>query len=162
MLFRSVEKVLSGSTETSRIFKANQILLIAAHPVIENNKTVGAVLVSNSDSQILSGQRDTLLTVLSTSFALAFLVFMSMLLFSSWLTFRINRLNVQASSIIDESGRFINNVELSDTKQKDEIGELSRGFSCLLNKLNNYTGFLESVPGMLRHEILNQIGRAHV
>ncbi len=152
-----VEKVLSGSTETSRIFKANQILLIAAHPVIENNKTVGAVLVSNSDSQILSGQRDTLLTVLSTSFALAFLVFMSMLLFSSWLTFRINRLNVQASSIIDESGRFINNVELSDTKQKDEIGELSRGFSCLLNKLNNYTGFLESVPGMLRHEILNPI-----
>ena len=93
-----VEKVLSGSTETSRIFKANKILLIAAHPVIENNKTVGAVLVSNSDSQILSGQRDTLLTVLSTSFALAFLVFMSMLLFSSWLTFRINRLKIGRAS----------------------------------------------------------------
>ncbi|VAW51944.1 hypothetical protein MNBD_GAMMA05-2012 [hydrothermal vent metagenome] len=152
-----VNKVLNGSIETSRVVKGDKTLLIAAHPVFENSKTVGAVLVSNSNSQILSRQRNTLLTVLFTSLALAFLVFMSLLLFSSWLTFRINRLNVQASSIIDDRGRFINNVGLSDTKQKDEIGELSRGFTRLLDKLNNYTGFLESVPSMLRHEILNPV-----
>jgi len=152
-----VTDVLTGIAGTSRILNGDKTLLIAAHPVIEDNKTVGAVLVSNSDSQILSRQRDTLLTVLFASLALAFLVFLSMLTFSSWLTFRINRLNEQASSIIDDSGRFIKNIDLSDVSQKDEIGELSRGFKCLLDKLNNYTGFLETVPGMLRHEILNPV-----
>jgi len=38
-----------------------------------------------------------------------------------------------------------------------EIGELSRSFSSLLGKLNSYTRFLETVPRMLRHEILNPV-----
>ena len=152
-----VEKVLAGSVESNRIVNDETTLLVAAHPVFEGDKIVGAVLVSNSDSQILLRQRNTLLTVLFSSLALAFLVFMSLLAFSSWLTFRINRLNVQTAALIDDSGRFINSVNQSDTRHKDEIGELSRGFSRLLDKLNNYTGFLESVPGMLRHEILNPI-----
>ena len=152
-----VGKVLAGSIETRRMLNAGKTLLIAAHPVIKNNETVGAVLVSNSDSQILSRQRDTLLTVFFTTLALAFIVFMSLLVFSSWLTFRINRLNMQTSALIDDSGRFISHVDLSDTHYKDEIGELSRGFSRLLDRLNNYTDFLESVPSMLRHEILNPV-----
>jgi len=85
-----VDKVLGGRIETSRVVNGDKTLLIAAHPVIENDKAIGAVLVSNSDSQVLSRQRDTLLTIIFTSLALAFIVFMSLLLFSSWLTFRIN------------------------------------------------------------------------
>ncbi|HHJ35363.1 MAG TPA: hypothetical protein ENJ87_06330, partial [Gammaproteobacteria bacterium] len=152
-----VEKVLSGKIETRRIVKGEKTLIIAAHPVFKDNRVVGAVLVSDSDSQILSQQRDTLLAVLFASLTLALLVFVSLLAFSSWLTFRINRLNVQTSALIDDSGRFISNIDLSDNRHRDELGELSRGFSVLLDKLNNYTRFLESMPGMLRHEILNPV-----
>ncbi len=152
-----VNNVLQGNEQLKRIDKNGETIIIAAHPVFNGVGTIGAVLVSNSSQQILARQRGTLIDVMLVSLALFFLVVISLLFFSSWLTFRINRLKNQASSLIDESGRFISHIDLPDSKRHDEIGELSRSFSSLLDKLNSYTRFLETVPRMLRHEILNPV-----
>ena len=152
-----VDKVLMGNKQLIRLQQADDTLIIAAHPVYKDKNTVGAVLVSNSSYQILAKQRETLFAVLLTSLLLFLLVLLSLLIFSSRLTFRIERLKKQTSSLIDERGRFINHVTLTDCEYNDEIGDLSRSFSGLLEKLNSYTGFLETVPGMLRHEILNPV-----
>jgi two-component system sensor histidine kinase ChvG len=152
-----VDKVLRGKEQLIRLKLSDDTLLIAAHPVFKEGKTVGAVLVSNSSYQILAKQRETLFGVLLTSLLLFLLALLSLLIFSSRLTFRIERLKKQTASLIDERGRFINQVALTDCEHNDEIGDLSRSFSGLLEKLNSYTGFLETVPGMLRHEILNPV-----
>ncbi len=152
-----VDKVLLGNEQVTRYEELGETLIVAAHPVFDGDEIIGAVLVSKNSRQILSLQRDTLKDIVLVTLGLFALVFVSLLIFSSWLAFRINRLKNQTLSVIDDSGRFINNIDLSDTNHRDEIGELSRSFSSLLDKLNRYTGFLESVPRMLRHEILNPV-----
>ncbi len=152
-----VNKVLRGESQVKRIDEQGETLIVAARPVFDGDEVIGAVLVSKNSRQILSRQRDTLNNVMLATLAIFFLVFISLLFFSSWLTFRINRLKNQTTSLIDDSGRFINHVALSDCGHGDEIGELARSFSSLLGKLNSYTCFLETVPRMLRHEILNPV-----
>ena len=152
-----VNKVLLGDAQVKRIDDEGETIIVAARPVYDGDEVIGAVLVSKNSRQILSLQRDTLNDVVLATLGIFLLVFASLLFFSSWLTFRINRLTKQTASLIDEKGRFICNVELSDCDHGDEIGELSRGFSSLLGRLNSYTRFLESVPRMLRHEILNPV-----
>ncbi len=152
-----VDKVLLGEAQVKRIEEQGETLIVAARPVFDGDEVIGAVLVSKNSRQILSRQRDTLNNVMLATLAIFALVFISLLVFSSWLAFRINRLKNQTASLIDDSGRFISYVKLSDAEHGDEIGELSRSFSSLLGKLNSYTRFLETVPRMLRHEILNPV-----
>ncbi|MFV9614965.1 MAG: hypothetical protein ACNYZG_03360, partial [Gammaproteobacteria bacterium] len=156
-----VDNVLSGQIkgqqQATRYEENGETLIVAAFPVYDGDEIIGAVLVSKNSSQILSLQRDTLNDIVLVTLGLFVLVFVSLLIFSSWLAFRINRLKNQTLSVIDESGRFIKNINLSDSSHRDEIGELSRSFSSLLDKLNRYTCFLETVPRMLRHEILNPV-----
>jgi signal transduction histidine kinase len=152
-----VDKVLLGRKQVTRYEEPGETLIVAAFPVYDGEEIIGAVLVSKNSRQILSSQRDTLKDIVLVTLGLFALVFISLLIFSSWLAFRINRLKNQTLSVIDDSGRFVKHISLSDTNHRDEIGELSRGFSSLLDKLNRYTGFLETVPRMLRHEILNPV-----
>lgn len=149
--------VLAGNDQVTGLEKDGETLIVAAHPVFDNEEVIGAVLVGKNSRQILSRHRDTLVDVILVTLGLFFLVIISLFVFSTWLAFRINRLKNQTSSLIDESGRFIRHINLTDTNSRDEIGELSRSFSSLLDKLNSYTCFLETVPRMLRHEILNPV-----
>jgi signal transduction histidine kinase len=152
-----VENVLKGKEQLEKIPKDDEVLIVAAHPVFDGSDTIGAVLVSSSSRQILSRQRVTLNEVMLATAGMFALVFTSLLIFSSWLAYRINRLKNQAASLVDDTGRFIDNIDLPDSRHHDEIGELSRSFSALLDRLNDYTRFLETVPRMLRHEILNPV-----
>ena len=152
-----VENVLKGKEQQERINKDDAVLIVAAHPVFDGSDTIGAVLVSSSSKQILSRQRTTLNEVVLATAGMFALVFVSLLIFSSWLAYRINRLKKQAASLVDDSGRIMDNIDLPDSQHHDELGELSRSFSALLDRLNTYTRFLETVPRMLRHEILNPV-----
>ena len=141
-----VENVLRGKEQLEKISKDDEVLIVAAHPVFDGSDTIGAVLVSSSSKQILSRQRITLNEIVLATAGMFALVFTSLLIFSSWLAYRINRLKKQAASLVDDSGRFIDNIDLPDSHHHDEIGELSRSFSALLDRLNDYTRFLETAP----------------
>ena len=156
---RLVQPVLNGdaSHRVTRLEAGGDSLIVAAQPVVDGDDIIGAVLVSKNSRQILAQQRDTLIDVILAALLVFALIILSLLVFSYWLAFRINRLKQQTSLLIDKSGRFTREVALSDCASGDEIGELSRSFSALLAKLNRYTRFLESVPRMLRHEILNPV-----
>ena len=149
--------VLTGNNQVTAVEEDGETLIVAAHPVFDDEEVIGAVLVGKNSRQILSRHRDTLVDVILVTLGLFFLVIISLFVFSTWLAFRINRLKNQTSSLIDESGRFIRHINLTDANSRDEIGELSRSFTSLLDKLNSYTCFLETVPRMLRHEILNPV-----
>lgn len=156
-----VADVLNARNKTTvKVMRMNakgESFIVATSPILDDGEIIGAVLVGKNSRKILSSQRDTLKDVVLVTLGLVFLMVVSLLVFSSWLTFRINRLKNQASSLIDEHGRFIRHINLSDSYHHDEVGSLSRSFSALLDKLNSYAGFLETVPRMLRHEILNPV-----
>ncbi len=132
-------------------------LIVAAHPIYAGDQVMGTVLLEKNSARILDLQRDTLSQVALATFAVLMLVVTGLLLFGTWLAFRIRRLRREAGAAIDTNGRIVKGSLQIDQAAGDDLGDLSRGISGLLGRLQRYTGFLETVPRTLRHEILNPV-----
>jgi signal transduction histidine kinase len=136
---------------------SDETLIVAAHPVYTGNEVIGAVLLEKNSAHILDLQRHTLGQVALATLLVLLLVVAGLLLFGAWLAFRIRRLKREAAAAIDMDGRVVKGTLQSDQLANDDLGDLSRGISDLLARLQRYTGFLETVPRTLRHEILNPV-----
>lgn len=79
---------------------------------------------------------------------LAALVF---IIYASWLSFRVKRLSRAANAMVDAQGKFKQSFPVS--KNPDELGELSRTFATLSNRLRDYTQYLETLASKLSHEL---------
>ncbi len=132
-------------------------LIVAAHPIYAGDKVIGTVLLEKNSARILALQRDTLSHLALATFAVLLLVVIGLLAFGAWLAFRIRRLKRAAGAAIDADGRIVTGALDVDRTASDDLGDLSRGISGLLGRLKRYTGFLETVPRTLRHEILNPV-----
>jgi two-component system sensor histidine kinase ChvG len=73
------------------------------------------------------------------------------------LAWRIGNLRREASSAIDARGRLRRGGLLNEMGAGDEIGDLARSVSNMLEKLKQHNGFLENMPRTLRHEINNPL-----
>jgi len=136
---------------------SGESVIVAAHPVYANDDVLGAVLVEKNSSHILGLQRESLLQIIVATFIVFLVAIFGLMLFAAWLAFRIRKLQKEASHAIDADGRVVAEHLITDQYAADEIGQLSRDFSSLLSRLKSYTGFLESIPRTLRHEILNPL-----
>ena len=153
-----VDAALGGNPSVSRYMNtADESVIVAVHPVHADNEVLGAVLVEKNSSHILGLQRQSLLEIIVATFVVFLVAILGLLLFAAWLAYRIRRLQREASHAIDVDGRVIAEHLTAEQYSADEIGQLSRDFSTLLSRLKRYTGFLETVPRTLRHEILNPV-----
>jgi two-component system sensor histidine kinase ChvG len=64
---------------------------------------------------------------------------------------RISRLGQAAETALTREGNL--SRVLPESAAKDELGDLSRSFSSLLGRLDEYTGYLRTLAGKLAHEI---------
>ena len=153
-----VAKALLGQSNVVRsLTEAGEELVIASHPIFQDKDITGAVLVEKNSDTILSKQRDSLNKIIIATAIVFIIAIVGLLLFSSLLAYRIRNLQKEVSSAFDRDGRLIKDTINASNNANDEVGELSRVFSALLSQLKSYTGFLESVPRTLRHEILNPL-----
>lgn len=153
-----VDAALQGSPSVLRHQNTNEeSLIVAVHPVYANDEVLGAVLVEKNSSHILGLQRVSLLRIIVATFVVFVVAIFSLMLFAAWLAYRIRKLQQETSRAIDADGRVVAEQIKADHLAADEIGQLSRHISSLLYRLKSYTGFLESVPRTLRHEILNPV-----
>lgn len=153
-----VDKALTGAQSVVRYQNtAGESVIVAAQPVYANDEIMGAVLVEKNSSHILGLQRESLQQVIIATFIVFLIAITGLMLFAAWLAYRIRRLQKEASNAIDSDGRVVSEHLTTDQYAADEIGQLSRDISSLLSRLKSYTGFLESVPRTLRHEILNPV-----
>jgi len=134
-----------------------ETLIVAVHPIYAAGQVIGAVLLEKNSAHILNLQRHTLSQIALATLLVLLLVVAGLLLFGAWLAFRIRRLKREAAAAIDVDGRVVKAILQSDRLAHDDLGDLSRGISDLLVRLQRYTGFLETVPRTLRHEILNPV-----
>ena len=153
-----VDSALDGNQSVLK-YQSNEgeSMIVAAHPVYENNEVLGAVIVEKNSSHILGLQRESLQKIIIATFIVFVIAIFGLMLFAAWLAYRIRRLQKEASHAIDADGRVVSEHLTTDQYAADEIGQLSRDISSLLSRLKSYTGFLESVPRTLRHEILNPV-----
>ena len=154
-----VQEALNGSPVVRRIVQDNtdDEVIIAAQPILGKEQILGAVVLMQNTTDILTLQRKTFLQITLTTLAVLLVIILSLLGFASWLAWRIRRLSQEADMAIDGEGR-ITTTELSaEHSSRDELGQLSQRMSAMLQRLQRYTGFLESMPRTLRHEINNPL-----
>jgi len=73
-----------------------------------------------------------------------------MFAFAAWLALRLSRLRQASESALTRTGLV---TSFPDTDSRDELGDVARGFSTLLMRLNEYTSYLRTLAGKLAHEI---------
>lgn len=130
-------------------------LLTAAAPIM-NDGEVTAVVVANSNSeQYLSLTDRAFSRLLYYSLAALLLSALGLLGYASWLSWRIRRLSRASVDVIRADGSLSDNFPISGSR--DEIGELSRRYGELLDRLRDYTDYLRTLSRKLSHELRTPI-----
>lgn len=148
-----VKQALSGNTQTrwrsSPDGKA--VIVSAATPVWFDNKVVGAVVVEETTNNIQIMQRQVLAGLFNKTLLILIVIVFLLLLFASRLSSRLIKLNRETTEAIDEQGKVIGEISMSNAS--DEVGELSRSFSNMLERLQQYHRYLEGMTSRLSHEL---------
>ncbi|PCJ40356.1 MAG: proteobacterial dedicated sortase system histidine kinase [SAR86 cluster bacterium] len=126
-------------------------ILEAAFPIMASGQVLGVVVVDQNMNGIRTFRNQALETLFDTMLGIMLLVITVLFLFASGLSNRIRSLRNQAEQIIDDSGRIHNTI--SPSRSSDEIGDLSRSFSNILDRLTQYTDYLENMSSRLSHEL---------
>lgn len=126
-------------------------ILEAAWPISVGGQILGAVVVDQNMQGISTFRNQALETLLDIMIGIILLTALALFLFASKLSARIRTLRNQAERIIDDKGRFTNTIEPSRTP--DEIGDLSRSFANIVERLGQYTHYLENMSSRLSHEL---------
>lgn len=151
---RDVYEALLLGASGSRVRRAGEgdaVVVSAAHPIWSGDQVLGAVVVEESTHSILSLRSralERLLALTLVGFVIAAVLVFG---FASRLSSRIRRLRDEAENAIDTSGRIT--VLAAGSQAGDEVGDLSRSFSALLDRLARHHSYLESMASRLSHEL---------
>ncbi|MEO1576820.1 MAG: hypothetical protein AAFU65_17880, partial [Pseudomonadota bacterium] len=126
-------------------------IVAASAPIVRDDRVVGTVTLEQQSAAILTLTRSALtrlvnLTVFATATAA-----LGLLGFATWLSLRIRRLRNAAEGALKSDGQI--RASIPGLAARDEIGDLSRSFSDLLEQLREYTDYLRSLGGKLSHEL---------
>ncbi len=129
------------------------------HPPIEaqaqitdrdHRAVIGTLEVTQTADRWIRLRDRALTRMLNLTLATSAVVVIAMFSFAAWLALRLSRLRQASESALTREGL---NTSFPDTGARDELGDVARGFSTLLGRLNEYTGYLRTLAGKLAHEI---------
>ena len=152
----SPQEALASSPEVASAFQGaprsavratrdrKAVIVAAAYPIWSDNEVVGAVVAEETTNSILSVRSRALERLLLATLAAFVLAAAALATIATRISVRIRRLRDEAEGAIDDQGRIARGISVS--KDADEIGDLSRSFASLLQRLGEH----------------NEIGRAHV
>ena len=154
---REIAAALQGASGTRTRHSSDGLTLIvsAAHPIWVGDAVHGAVVVEETTGRIASLRNQALERLLVLTLAAFGLTAAVLLWFASRISNRIRRLSEEADAAIDAKGRVTRLLTASDAR--DEIGDLSRGFTTMLSRLARYNNYLEGMAGRLSHELRTPI-----
>lgn len=147
-----IDAALAGQPQSRRRSTPDQraVILSAAWPIQSSSGVTGAVLVEQTTNQILTLQNRALEQISGITLVLFLFIGLAILGFASLLTSRIHRLSRRVDKAVTADGRILGTLE--PDRSADEIGDLSRSFSGVLNRLAEYNRYLEAMASRLAHE----------
>jgi two-component system, OmpR family, sensor histidine kinase ChvG len=148
-----VEGALAGilTTDRRQTSDGRAVVVSAAHPIWVGDEVRGAVIVEETGNAVLA-ERNRAFERLFTIVLAALLVgSVALTVFASRLTARIRTLRDEAEAAIDAEGRV--KGALAGSQAGDEIGDLSRSFKSVLDRLSQYAGYRENMASRLSHEL---------
>ena len=143
------------ATRTRRTPDGRAAVMSAAYPIWSGDEVVGAVVAEETTNPIASLRSSALERLLLVTLASFAGVAALLIAYATRLSVRIRRLRDEAESAIDARGRITRLAAGSDAG--DEIGDLSRSFSAVLERLAQHHAYLESMADRLSHELRTPI-----
>ena len=152
-----VERALTGIGATRRRATPDNraVILSAAHPIWADKDVVAAVVVEETTNSVQSFTTRTLEKLITGTLLTFFLAALVLLIFASRIAGRVTRLRNEAEAAIDANGRV--RTIVAGSRSGDELGDLSRSFSELLERLAQYHDYLEQLGSRLSHEFRTPI-----
>lgn len=150
---RDISSALLGTpgSRMRRTPDGRAVVLSAAHPIWSGNEIAGAVVVEETTNPVVSLTSAALERLLALTLVAFVGAAVLLIVYATRLSQRIRRLRDEAESAIDARGRITRLAAGSDAG--DEIGDLSRSFSEMLERLAQHHSYLESLAGRLSHEL---------
>ena len=152
-----ITEALAGKAEgrwrTSPDGKA--VIVSAAAPVWSEGQVRGVVVVEETTTGIQMQQRQAMASLFNKTLFVFLFVTLLLLIFATRLSYRLRKLGTEAESSIDEHGRVVGDFLASNAE--DEIGELSRNYASMLDRLKQYNDYLEKMASRLSHELRTPI-----
>jgi dedicated sortase system histidine kinase len=148
-----LSSALGGVAQTQfRTINEDQTrILEAAYPIYADGEIMGAVVVDQNMNGLRTFRNQAMETLFNTILGVMLLAAFGLFFFASRISTRIRALRNQAENIIDDNGRLKNTIIA--TTSSDEIGDLSRSFYNMVERLGQYTSYLENMSSRLSHEL---------
>jgi signal transduction histidine kinase len=127
----------------------------AAHPIEIAGEVAGAALVEQTTETIARLRQIALERLLIATLAAFVCGALILIFYVSRLSNRLRKLRNEAEHAIDGAGRVRGLV--TGSSARDEIGDLSRSYSAVLQRLAQYTDYLENLARRLNHELRTPI-----
>jgi len=145
--------VLRGEASTAwfRRGPEGNAVVAAAVPVAGADGVLGAVLLEQASDAILTLTDQALLRLITSTVLASVIAAAGLLGFATWLSLRVRRLARAAESALGPKGEI--ETRLPGGSARDEIGDLSRSFSGLLQRLREHTQYLRTLTSKLSHEL---------
>ena len=143
------------ATRTRLTRDGRAVVISAAHPIWSGDEVTGAVVTEETTNSVMSVKSEALERLLWLTLAAFAGAGALLMAFATRLSMRIRRLRDEAESAIDARGHITRLAAGSGAR--DEIGDLSRSFSAVLERLAEHHSYLESMAGRLSHELRTPI-----
>jgi signal transduction histidine kinase len=111
----------------------------------------GALLLEQTSDPILTVRNVNLARLLVITLFTTVLVAAVLLGYSTHLSLRVRRLALAAESAVGPRGEI--SSDMPGRKARDEIGDLARSFTRLLERLREHTDYLRTLASKLSHEL---------
>ena len=129
---------------------SGKAIVAVAAPVMAGGQTLGAVILQQGTDAILSLTNEGLARLINVTLIATLLVAGTLLGYATWLSRRIRHLSVAAEAALENETL---QAALPSALAEDEIGDLSRSFSSVLQQLGDYNEYLRSLASKLSHEL---------
>jgi dedicated sortase system histidine kinase len=127
----------------------------AAHPIEIEGRIAGAALVEQTTESIARMRELALERLLLATLGAFVFGALILVVYVTRLSARLRTLRDEADQAIDSAGRVRGLV--AGSKSRDELGDLSRSYSTVLQRLAQYTDYLENLARRLNHELRTPI-----
>ena len=152
-VLRALEGVPARRTRQSVDGKAQ--IISATSPIWSGDQVIAAVVAEETTNAARSVYNQALEQVIAVTLITFLAGAIVLLAFATRLSTRLARLRDEAEAAIDSQGRV--RRLLHGSAAGDEIGDLSRSFSTVLERLAQYNAYLENMAGRLSHELRTPI-----
>lgn len=153
-----IDAALSGTGDTRwRALGENDAQVVsAAYPVWHEGRVSAAVVVEETGAAIQTVRRQALADLFTKTLVAFTAGGATLLLVATRISARLRRLRDDTDRAIDEHGRVVGSIRASASR--DEIGDLGRSFSAMMERLRQYNHYLEQLAQRLSHELRTPLG----